>query len=145
MNFAKSLCFVAVLLVASQAQAQHRPNCTWINGVRVCEAPAAPVSEEVIVSEVSDEELFAAQPGDVLASGAVVVSVTEHTATSYASARRAPVRRVGAAVVRAPFKVLRAGAQQVRKGVARRSARRAARASRRASRVSARFNAVRSR
>lgn len=116
--------------------------CEWRSGVRVCTPPLVQSTE---ASQIYEEEL-AADPS-VVAIEFVRETVTapviyhaptcQHTLTYQAvRERHQPIRRGLCGIVRAPWKLARAGAQQLRQGVARRSGRRAARAR-------ARYNAVR--
>lgn len=117
--------------------------CTWRNGVQVCEAPQQQFAS---ASQIYEEELAADPTITAIEFVSETVTTTpvahqsmtySHTTHSAPRERRKPVRRIVRGIFKAPVVLARAGAQRVRKGVARRSGRRA-------SRASARYNAVHS-
>ena len=134
MRFDRLVMLVLIGMLMFSCSVGHA-QCEWRGGVLVCTPQQV---QSVEASQIYEEEL-AADPSIVaidFISETVTAPVSYHAHTcqhtltySAVRERRQPVRRVLRAIVRAPLKLARAGAQQLRQGVARRSGRRAARAS----------------
>lgn len=140
MRFDRFLILILAGMLMFRCSMGHA-QCTWRNGVQVCESP----QQFSGASQIYEDEL-AADPSivavefisETVSTPVQYQSVTYQHATTHSAPRerRKPVRRLLRGIVKAPVVLARAGAQRVRKGVARRSGRRAARAS-------GRYNAVR--